>query len=75
MLTSHIYGLGKLVAFLRFGSIVKKKLDEVIKYFNGIYPTIKFTIKRSTNSIPFVDKKIQLHNDKIDTDLYLQTYK
>ena len=75
MLTNHIYGLGKLVAFLRFGSIVKKRLDEVIKYFNDIYPTIKFTSKRSTTSIPFLDIEIQLHNDKIDTDLYLQTYK
>ena len=45
-------------------------MDEVIKYFNGIYPTIKFTSKRSTTSIPFLDIKIQLHNDKIDSDLY-----
>ena len=50
-------------------------MDEVVKYFNGIYPTIKFTSKRSTTSIPFLDIKIELHNGKIDTDLYLQTYK
>ena len=73
MLTNHIYGLGKLMAFLRFGPIAKK-LDEVIKYFNDIYPTNKFTSKPSTTSIPFLDIKNQLHNDKIDTDLYLQTY-
>ena len=57
MLTNHIYGLGKLMAFMRFAQIVKKKLDEVIKYFNEIYPTIKFTSKRSTTSIPFLDIK------------------
>ena len=73
MLTNHIYSLDKFMAFLRFEPIAKK-LDEVIKYFNDIYPTNKFTSKRSTTSIPFLDIKIQLQNDKIDPDLYLQTY-
>ena len=73
MLTNHIYSLDKFMAFLRFEPIAKK-LDEVIKYFNDIYPTNNFTSKRSTTSIPFLDIKIQLQNDKIDPDLYLQTY-
>ena len=61
------------MAFLRFGSIVKK-LDEVIKYFNDTYLTNKFTSKRPTTSIPFLDIKIQLQNDKIDPYFYFQTY-
>ena len=47
-----------------------EKLDRFIAYLNNIHPTIKFTSKRSTTSIPFLDVNIQLHNGKIETDLY-----
>ena len=47
-----------------------EKLDSFIAYLNNIHPTIKFTSERSTTSIPFLDVNIQLHNGKIETDLY-----
>ena len=46
-----------------------EKLDTFIAYLN-IHPSIKFTSERSTTSIPFLDVNIQLHNGKIETDLY-----
>ena len=46
------------------------KLDEFIKYLNNIHPTIKFTSGRPTTSVPFLDVNIQLHDGKIETDLY-----
>ena len=47
-----------------------EKLESFIAYLNSIHPTIKFTIERSTTSIPFLDVKIVLENGKIATDLY-----
>ena len=48
----------------------EEKLDEFIKYLNNIHPTIKFTSERPTTSVPFLDVNIQLHDGKIETDLY-----
>ena len=48
----------------------QEKLDDFIKYLNNIHPTIKFTSERSTTSIPFLDVNNQLHNGKIETDLF-----
>ena len=47
-----------------------EKVDTFIAYLNSIHSTIKFTSERSTTSIPFLDVNIQLHNGKIETDLY-----
>ena len=47
-----------------------EKLDTFIAYLNNIHPTMKFTSERFTTSIPFLDVNIQLHNSKIETDLY-----
>ena len=47
-----------------------EKLDSFIAYLNNNHPTIKFTSERSTTSIPFLNVNIQLHNGKIETDLY-----
>ena len=47
-----------------------EKLESFMAYLNSIHPTIKFTSKRSTISIPFLDVKILLENGKIETDLY-----
>ena len=49
---------------------VNEKLDSFIAYLNNIHATIKFTSERSTTSIPDLDVNIQLHNGKIETDLY-----
>ena len=47
----------------------KQKLKKFIKYLNNIHRTNKFTSEHST-CIPFLDVNIELHNSKIETDLY-----
>ena len=49
---------------------VEETLDEFLKCLNNINSIIKFTSERSTTSIPFLDVNIQLHEGKIETDLY-----
>ena len=45
-------------------------MDDFLKYLNKNHPTIKFISERSTTSAPFLDVNIQLHNGKIETDLF-----
>ena len=47
----------------------EEQLNKFKKYLNNIHPTNKFTSERST-STPFLDVNIELHNSKIETDLY-----
>ena len=47
----------------------EEQLNKFKKYLNNIHPTNKFTSERST-STPFLDVNVELHNSKIETDLY-----
>ena len=47
----------------------EEQLNKFKKYLNNIHPTNKFTSEHST-STPFLDVNIELHNSKIETDLY-----
>ena len=48
----------------------QEELEKFVNYCNSRHPTIKFTTERSTQSIPFLDVMVNLHNGFLETDLY-----
>ena len=48
----------------------KEKLMEFFEFINQYHPTIKFTMEQSTDSISFLDVKLSLVGNHIETDVY-----
>ncbi|XP_039261676.2 uncharacterized protein LOC120337843 [Styela clava] len=48
----------------------KEKLSEFVTLANSLHPTIKFTFECSTNWITFLDVKVHIINNKLETEIF-----
>ena len=48
----------------------EEKLDEFLKNLNNFHPNLKFTSEKSKKSVNFLDVKVSLIDQHLETDLY-----